>query len=390
MYFIRIPRNYLGIFYKTPIKSEMKKSYIKILVISTVAGLISLIVYLLYASIPEPPIKDIENARMALSKAIANKADTYSQELYIDAKANYDSAMVNWRKQNAEFIYFRKYDKVSKFAKLSAKKASQAIESSNLSSSTYKVKLKDKISTLNKLVETITTFFSRYPLPNDTRTSISKGRFYLKEAEMDYNKGQFIPANKKLNSADDLLSFAYDKAYSDLEQYFRYYPKWKKWTEFAIKESKNSQGYSILVDKLSRKCYVYLNGIKKYEFDVELGRNWVGDKKKMGDKATPEGIYRIINKFSGTKYNNALLIDYPNEEDKKRFNLEKAKGIIPKTAKIGGGIEIHGSGGKGVDWTEGCIALEDSEMEVVYRIAAIGTPVTIVGSTKNLQQILTR
>jgi len=86
----------------------------------------------------------------------------------------------------------------------------------------------------------------------------------------------------------------------------------------------------------------------------------------------------------------ALLIDYPNDEDKVRFNHEKSKGIISQNAKIGYGIEIHGSGGKGVDWTEGCIALEDYEMELIFRIATVGTPVTIVGSMKNLQQILTR
>lgn len=368
----------------------MRKIYIQIIIFVSTAGLLAIIAYLLISEIPKPPAKEIDNARIYLTKAFKSKADTYSRELYADAKANYDSAMFNWRKENARFIYFRKYDKVSKFAKLSTYKAKQAIETSNLSSSTYKVSLQTKINSLNKLVEDITTLFNRYPLPGDTRNSISKGKFYLKEAEIDYSKGLFIPANKKLNSAEDLLSSSYDKAYSDLEQYFRYYPQWKRWSESAVKESKKNQSYSILVDKLSRKCYVYYNGIKKYEFDVELGRNWVGDKKKMGDKATPEGMYRIINKFSGTKYNNALLINYPNDEDKTRFDLAKAKGLIPRTAKIGGGIEIHGSGGKGVDWTEGCIALEDNEMEVIYRIAAVGTPVTIVGSTKNLQQILTR
>lgn len=387
---MRIPGKHPGIFVKMRIQIVMKKNYIKILIYLSAAGLLALIVYLLISKIPNPPAKEIDNARIALSKAFKSKADTYSRELYVEAKANYDSAMVNWRKENAKFIYFRKYTKVAKFAKLATSRAKQAIESSNLSSSTYKVKLQSKIKTLNKLVEDITTFFNRYPLPGDIRNSISKGKFYLKEAEIDYSKGQFIPANKKLNSAEDLLSSAYDKAYSDLEQYFKYYPQWKRWTEAAVKESKNNQSYSILVDKLSRKCYVYYNGIKKYEFDVELGRNWMGDKKKMGDKATPEGMYRITNKYSGTKYNNALLIDYPNDEDKTRFNLEKAKGLIPRTAKIGGGIEIHGSGGKGVDWTEGCIALEDNEMAVIYRIAAVGTPVTIVGSIKNLHQILTR
>jgi L,D-peptidoglycan transpeptidase YkuD (ErfK/YbiS/YcfS/YnhG family) len=368
----------------------MRKIYIKLLIYFALVGIITLIVFLLIINIPKPPINEIEKARLALAKAFKSRADTYSNDLYVDAKSNYDSAMYYWRKENLRFIYFRNYSKVSKFAKLSIRKADQAVESSSLSTSTYKVKLKDKIQSLNNLIGIINSYFNRYPLPSEIRSAISKGKFQFKEGEMEFKKGQFIQANKKLNNADDLLSTAYEKAYKDLEQYLKSYPIWKKWTETAIKESKNNQCYAIIVDKLSRKCFVYFNGIKKYEFDVELGRNWIGDKKKMGDKATPEGNYKIINKFSGTKYNNALLINYPNDEDRERFNREKARGVIPRTAKIGGGIEIHGSGGQGVDWTEGCIALEDSEMEVIYRLASVGTPVTIVGSIKSLPQILSR
>ena len=54
--------------------------------------------------------------------------------------------------------------------------------------------------------------------------------------------------------------------------------------------------------------FIY-NGVKKYEFDAELGKNWVGDKRVKGDKATPEGMYKITKKFGSnkTKYYKALL-----------------------------------------------------------------------------------
>jgi len=51
-------------------------------------------------------------------------------------------------------------------------------------------------------------------------------------------------------------------------------------------------------------------------------------------------------------------------------------------------IEIHGHGGKGIDWTEGCIALTNNEMDSLFNIVKVGTPVTIVGSMQNLRQIL--
>ncbi|MBE3139905.1 MAG: L,D-transpeptidase family protein, partial [Thermoplasmata archaeon] len=89
-------------------------------------------------------------------------------------------------------------------------------------------------------------------------------------------------------------------------------------------------------------------------------------------------------------YYKALLLDYPNDEDKKRFKSEIKHGSLPASAKIGDLIEIHGNGGKGVDWTEGCIALTDKEMDVVFRIVKAGTPVTIVGSMVDLQYVVNR
>jgi len=368
----------------------MRKLYKSLLIFAAIAAFIGLTVYLIFHLVPVPPKEDVTQARKALTKAMKSRANTYSKEFYKEAGILYDSALIHWENQNKRFIYFRNYEKVKSCAQLSLKIANQANNNSKHSTSTFKSNLKEKLTSLKKLEQDIITYFNRFPLPNDVRNNISTGRLLLSEGEIDYQKGLYLTASKKLNNASEQLTFAYNKASADLVNYFESYTLWKKWTEKAINDSKIDQSYAIIVDKLSRKCLVYFNGIKKYEFDVELGMNWVGDKKKMGDKATPEGMYKIISKFSGTKYNNALLLDYPNSEDKEQFNIEKSKGLIPHTAKIGGGIEIHGSGGKGVDWTEGCIALNDSEMDVIYRIATVGTPVTIVGSMRNIQQIFKR
>ena len=88
-----------------------------------------------------------------------------------------------------------------------------------------------------------------------------------------------------------------------------------------------------------------------------------------------------------TKYYKALLISYPNEEDKKRYDLSIRNGIVPKDKGIGGLIEIHGGGGKGQNWTDGCIALKNEDMDRIYHIASPGTPVTIVGSLKPIKEI---
>ena len=98
---------------------------------------------------------------------------------------------------------------------------------------------------------------------------------------------------------------------------------------------------------------------------------------------------RVTQKKKGseTKFHKALLINYPNDEDKRRFQTAKNKGILPAKTDIGGLIEIHGSGGKGIDWTDGCIALEDNDMDAVYKLVAVNTPVIIVGSAEPLDKL---
>jgi hypothetical protein len=368
----------------------MKKIWRDVLILTAVVVVITSTVLLLIKLTPHPPLQEIEVARESLSKAVKSKAPSYSKKLYDEARINFDSAMANWERQNKRFIFFRNYDRVGMFAKISAEKSTQARETSISSSSTLKVKISQKIDTLEKLVREIDKLFTTYPLPAETRNRISSGKLLLKEADVAYDKGELLQANRKISDSEYLLMSSYESASENLRNYFKSFTVWKNLTEKAIKESKKNSNYSIIIDKFSRKFLVYYNGIKKYEFDAELGKNWVGDKRMKGDNATPEGTYRITKKFDSrkTKYYKALLLDYPNAEDLAKFNSEKARGTIPAWAKIGGLIEIHGNGGKGIDWTEGCIALTDKEMDVVFRIAAVGTQVTIVGSTVDLPTIM--
>ncbi len=355
------------------------------------AAMIFLLGWLLIKITPRPPVSDVAYARITLSKANKSRAGTYSRRLFTEARAAYDSAMSNWSRENKRFIYLRNYSKVEKFARLSAKKSEEATGSSISNSSTLKVKLKEKIDSLNETEISIDNLFGRYPLPIEIRSRISKGKMLLSEAEVAYNIGQYLQADRKLTESEYLLTNVFESSKEDLKNYFRSFPTWKKWYQAAISDSKRNNSYSVIVDKFSKKCYIYLGGIKKYEFDAELGRNWVGNKRRMGDKATPEGLYRVATKYQGkeTPYHKALGIDYPNNDDLEKFKADIARGIIPSYSRIGGGIEIHGGGGRGVDWTEGCIALTDKEIDIVFNIIKVGTPVTIVGSLKNIDEVLT-
>jgi len=362
------------------------------LIITLIAGSIPFIILLLIRITPAPPAAVVENARMKLSQAQSKKAGIYSKKLFTQARILYDSAMVNWQKENKRFIFVRDYGKVVMFAELSAKKSDLAADNSANNSANLEKNIKQTIDTLDIIIADLNKFFNNYPLSAETRIRISRGKMLLEEAREAYKKGEYLRSNRKLTDSEYLITSCYENATENLKNYFNSFPIWKKWVNATIKDSENKGDYSIIIDKFSRKCFVYLKGTKKYEFDAELGANWVGDKRVKGDKATPEGMYKISKKFEGgrTKYYKALLLDYPNEEDKRKFNSEIESGNLPLTAKIGGLIEIHGNGGKGIDWTEGCIALTDREIDLVYRNVKVGTTVTIVGSVVDLQNAMKR
>lgn len=367
---------------------RLKRSWKRIFVALTALLSIAALTVLLIILVPEPPSGEIKYARELLSEAEKINARAYSRGLFSEAKTLYDSAMFYWQKENKRFIYFRNFDDVSRCAELSAEKAEEAMRKSKITSSNLQLNLRHQIDTLNKIVSALDKNFSSYPLSEEVRHNISKGRLLLREAEIDFRKGDFIQAGRKAEESGNLLESSYETADSDLKSYFEAFPVWKKWTDKTIRESRQNASYAIIVDKFARKCIVYKNGVKKQEFSVELGRNWVGHKREKGDDATPEGLYKITKKLEGsrTKYHKALLINYPNETDLEEFRKKKEKGLLPSSAKPGSLIEIHGGGGRGADWTEGCVALTNSDMDALYKLVQVGTPVTIVGSMVSLEE----
>ncbi len=157
--------------------------------------------------------------------------------------------------------------------------------------------------------------------------------------------------------------------------------KWQAWIREAVAESRRS-GSAIVVIKERHRLDLYRNGSVVRSMAVDLGAYSLRQKMYAGDRTTPEGRYRITRKKSNgsSKYGQALLLNYPNDDDRRRFQEAKARREISARSGIGGLIEIHGQGGLGYDWTDGCIAPDDRDMGWLYNQAGVGTLVVIVGS----------
>jgi len=134
----------------------------------------------------------------------------------------------------------------------------------------------------------------------------------------------------------------------------------------------------ILVEKAARKLTLFLNGRALKSYSVALGRAPVGAKECEGDQRTPEGIYTVDFHKPDSDYHRALHISYPEQRD---IDRAAAEGV-----SAGSDIMIHGlPNGRGwigrfhrrVDWTLGCVAVTDFEIEEIYRAVPDGTPIEL-------------
>jgi murein L,D-transpeptidase YafK len=135
---------------------------------------------------------------------------------------------------------------------------------------------------------------------------------------------------------------------------------------------------SVLILKKDHVMELLAGGKVIRTYKVALGTGGLAPKEREGDGRTPEGHYVIDSRNAASEYHLALHVSYPNAEDRKRA----AKlGVAP-----GGAIMIHGlPKGKGwigaghriYDWTLGCIAVTDEEIDEVWKLVPVGTPVEI-------------
>lgn len=134
----------------------------------------------------------------------------------------------------------------------------------------------------------------------------------------------------------------------------------------------------VLIEKNERRLTLISKGKALKTYQIALGGNPNGPKERQGDNKTPEGTYVIDSRNKNSRYHLALHVSYPNAKDKKRA---KELGVSP-----GGDIMIHGIKNgfswagdyhTEVDWTKGCIAVTDEEIEEIDKVVPNGTVVEI-------------
>ena len=282
--------------------------------------------------------------------------------------------------ERSKFIWFQDYDTVAKFfgdviaqgeQVRTAALTARSRESSDISLQILKVA--ESLRILRDLAENVRD-------KKMTTRGLARAEVLLDEARGHARNDDWEKARRAIREASLNLDSAVKSTrqmmarFADGQQIAR----WRAQVANSIQRSRTSGGYLIVVNKLDRELTLYKAGLQVKTYPAGMGINYLTDKLYAGDRATPEGEYRVSRKLPASKFYKALLINYPNEEDQARFALAKRRGELSKRAQIGGLIEIHGGGTDGL--TNGCVALDDRNMLELFNTIDVGTPVVIVGA----------
>jgi len=312
----------------------------------------------------------------------------YAPDEYLYYAEIYDNALKKFTEEQERFLYFRDYEPVREELR------SVLVQGNKILAKIKRIKderikgIEENILTLNYRISSIKKSSSMINEGRLFRKSLSRAEVLLAEAEVLYQKGDYDAAEKKLNSVNTYSLESMDTAQYILSRYMdkNQIKKWRNMVEATIAESRQKGIVAFIVSKIDQTLMVYKKGSLIKTYNIGLGRNGLKDKLYSGDGGTPEGRYYIVKKNADSKYYKALLFDYPNKEDRARFEKAKKSGQVPSGTGIGSLLEIHGGGADGM--TRGCISLDNGDIDKLYVMAGVGTPVTIVGAINGNHEIL--
>jgi len=331
----------------------------------------------------KPPATSLESARIALEGARIAEAPRYARAEYEIAQGYFQRANAAYRRAEVRLLGFRDYEEVERRLEEARVKANEAMDASRRRRDDSSARATEMIAAAEEAAGTARAGAGSVPFSGSVRLRVTQAEIAVAEARRNYREGDYPTAAERADAARLSMQGVNKRIDSFLTEYTsgKSAQKWQRWVHDTIDLSRQT-GSAVIVDKLNRRCMLYRDGRLIRTYAVDLGANPTKPKWRSGDRATPEGRYRVTAKRGRgqTTYYKALMLDYPNEEDRRRFIEFKRKGYISSRARIGGLIEIHGDGGRQEDWTLGCVALRNGDMDHLFDQVQVGTPVTIVGT----------
>ena len=325
-----------------------------------------------------PPTQLSQVAWQALQESERQGVAESAPDVWAMAQARYDSAWLIIETQNRLWFFERDFAHAESLLIRTGITAREAVKTGEVNRAEQKLVIEAVIDSLSKTISAhkvgINGHLARIPL----RQTMTEAELHVSELKNSYASGDINRAYAAIPSAQGALREFEERLDHDWVDPVEL-PGWNRMVRETVSWSKENVSTALVVVKMDRRAYLLRGGRIVEDFPVEFGYRAWAQKIRSGDGATPEGTYQVTKwRDRDTRYYKALNINYPNEQDKKRFAANKKAGKIPRNARIGGLIELHGEGGKGEDWTEGCVALSNKDMDRLMAKMSVGDRVTIV------------
>jgi len=348
---------------------------------TTLAGCATVLVWPIASGRTDAPFYAKRMTQESLEEARRSRAERWAPEAMTAAEASVRRAFMEYRRQEVKLLPFRDFRTTRGALESATDAARTALAQGNRNRLAAKAEADDALSLADREASRGSDVAEAMQLGPYNRTLLQKSRIALLEAHALYDRGEFPSAASRARESSACAQVVSRNAADAASRYAdaSLVSRWQRMIAETVAWSRSSGNPAIVVLKENHRLDLYDNGRIVRSYSADMGYRSVNDKLRSGDAATPEGRYRITEKKPGSTYYKAFALDYPNAEDRSQFERMKRAGQLPRGAALGGLIEIHGEGGRGKDWTKGCVALSNDDIDDLYRKVGVGTPVTIVG-----------
>ncbi|HND02552.1 MAG: L,D-transpeptidase [Nitrospira sp.] len=258
------------------------------------------------------------------------------------------------------------------------------IQAQRTTAETKLAKIEQRLRLLNSRVGDIGSRVVLGEHPVETEVHVKQARLFLEQGQFEHSIQASERAGRILLTQTALLTNELGR-YADDDLI----AAWRESAQRTIDWSRTHRAQAIVVSKADRVLTLYKNGRKVLTYPIRLGSRGIRAKQHYGDGATPEGEYRIQRKRGPgqTPYFRALILDYPNIDDRRRFEEAQKAGLIPKSQHMPGLIQLHGIAQGISDQPYGSIVLDNPQIAQLFDQVAVGTPVNIVGALESQNSI---
>lgn len=245
-------------------------------------------------------------------------------------------------------------------------------------------KIEQRLRLLNTRVGDIGSRVVLGEHPVETEVLVKQARLFLEQGQFEHSIQSSERAGKILLTQTALLTNELGR-YADDDLI----AAWRESAQRTIDWSRTHRAQAIVISKADRVLTLYKSGRTVLTYPIRLGSRGIRAKQHYGDGATPEGEYRIQRKRGQgqTPYFRALILDYPNADDRRRFEEAQKAGLIPKSQHMPGLIQLHGIAQGITDQPYGSIVLDNPQIAQLFDHVAVGTPVNIVGALESQNSI---